>query len=541
MRKLSLAAWVAAVLVLTGQTARADVKPNALFSDGMVLQHNKDPRMGAPVWGTADPGERVVVTLFNKEGGTTRASVGSGDKDGKWQVTVSTPEAGGPYTLSIKGKNEITFSDVYVGEVWVCSGQSNMEWPLRATADAEKAIENSKNPKIRLFTVARATSKAPRLDVVGKWSECGPDTVGGFSAVAYYFGRDLQKTLNVPVGLIHSSWGGTVAEAWTGKPALEADPDLKYLADNFTRALENYDKAIDPYLETLEGYVAAAKKARAEGKEVPPLPPSPPNPAGNPNSPTVLYNAMIKPLQPYAIRGAIWYQGESNAGRAYEYRTLFPTMIKNWRKDWAQKDEMGRKDFGQKGEFVDFPFLFVQLAPWQAIVNEPQESAWAELREAQLFTSLKLKNTGMAVITDVGDPKDIHPKQKEPVGARLALAARAIAYGEKVVYEGPLFDHLAVEGNKAVLSFKNVGKGLECRGEALQGFTIAGEDKTFHDAKAEIKGDQIVVWSDEVARPVAVRYGWANFPVVNLWNKDGLPASPFRTDDFPMLTAPKKN
>jgi sialate O-acetylesterase len=533
MRK-PLLVLAAATLFLAGPAARADVKPHALFSDGMVLQQG----IICPIWGTASPGEEITIEMTADRPLRTKIEA---DKDGKWQFVFESGKPGGPYTMTLTGKNTITINDIYVGEVWVCSGQSNMEWPLRATADAEKAIENPKNPKIRLFTVAKATSKTPRSDVVGKWSECSPDTVGGFSAVAYYFGRDLQKTLNVPIGLIHTSWGGTVAEAWTAKPALEADPDLKYLADNFTRALENYDKAIDPYLEALEKYVAAAKKARAEGQEVPPPPPSPPNPAGNPNSPTVLYNAMIKPLQPYAIRGAIWYQGESNAGRAYEYRTLFPTMIKNWRTDWAQKDEKWRKEIlGQKGEFADFPFLFVQLAPWQAIVNEPQESAWAELREAQLFTSLKLKNTGMAVITDVGDPKDIHPKQKEPVGARLALAARAIAYGEKIVYEGPLFDHLAVDGNKAVLSFKNVGKGLECGGEALQGFTIAGEDRKFHNAKAEIKGDQIVVWSDQVEKPVAVRYGWANCPVVNLWNKDGLPASPFRTDDFPMTTAPKK-
>lgn len=480
MRKPLLLA-LAATLFLAGPQARADVKPHALFSDGMVLQQRKDPRMGAPVWGTADPGEKVEVSLV--QDGSGPAAIASADKDGRWQVSVPTTKAGGPFTMTIKGKNEITIKDVYVGEVWVCSGQSNMEWPLRATADAQKAIENATNPKIRLFTVPHKVSATPVTDVNGKWSECNPDTAKNFSAVGYYFGRDLQKALNVPVGLIHSSWGGTVAEAWTTKEALEAEDDLKGLIP----------------------------------QEVKP---------NNPNQGTVLYNGMIAPLIPYAIKGAIWYQGESNAGRAYQYRTLFPAMIKSWRTAWKEGD---------------FPFLFVQLAPFQAIVKEPQESAWAELREAQMFTSLKVKNTGMAVITDVGDPRDIHPKQKEPVGARLALAARAVAYGEKIVYEGPTFDHLAVDGNKAVLSFKNVGKGLECRGEALQGFTIAGEDKKFHNAKAEIKGDQIVVWSDEVAKPVAVRYGWANCPVVNLWNKDGLPAPPFRTDDFPMVTAPKKN
>ncbi len=463
-----------ALALLTGPAARADVKPHALFSDGMVLQQNA----ACPVWGTANPGETFAVQLQvgNERIGSDTVRAG---QDGKWRYDLPKLKAGGPYTLTI---GNVTFKDVYVGEVWVCSGQSNMEWPLRATADAAKAIENSKNSKIRLFTVPHKVSATPVTEVNGKWSECNPDTVRNFSAVAYYFGRDLQKALNVPIGLIHSSWGGTVAEAWATKEALEAEDSLKGL-----------------------------------------IPPGEIRP-NNPNQGTVLYNGMIAPLIPYAIKGAIWYQGESNAGRAYQYRTLFPTMIKSWRTAWKQGD---------------FPFLFVQLAPFMKIVNEPQESNWAELREAQLFTSLKLKNTGMAVITDVGDPNDIHPKQKEPVGARLALAARAIAYGEKITYEGPIFDHLDVDGNKAILSFRSIGKGLECRGETLQGFTIAGEDHKFYNAKAEIKGDKVVVTCDQVAKPIAVRYGWANCPVVNLWNKDGLPASPFRTDDFPMLTAPK--
>jgi sialate O-acetylesterase len=238
----------------------------------------------------------------------------------------------------------------------------------------------------------------------------------------------------------------------------------------------------------------------------------------------VLYNGMIAPLVPYAIRGAIWYQGESNAGRAFQYVRLFPIMIQDWRFAW---------DEGA------FPFLFVQLAPWQKIEKEPQESAWAELREAQLLTALKGPNTGMAVITDVGDEKDIHPRQKEPVGARLALAARAIAYGQKIEFSGPIFDHMTAEGSKAVLTFQHVGGGLVAKGGPLTGFTICGPDKKFVNAQAEIQGDKVVVWSPHVDQPVAVRYGWANYPVVNLWNTDGLPASPFRSDDFPMITQPK--
>jgi sialate O-acetylesterase len=470
MRRGLRAAAVLAALVLAAP-ARAEVKPHGLFTDNMVLQRDTE----CPVWGTAEAGEDVSVSL-----GKTGEDKGIGvrtkaDADGKWKVSLPGQKAGGPYTLIIGGKEKkVTLKNVYFGEVWVCSGQSNMEQSLATTADARKVIENSKNPMIRLYTVRHRNEKMPVGDVRGTgWQECDPKSVGHFSAVAYYFGRDLQKKLNVPIGLIHSSVGGTPAEAWTPRPAMEADPQLKGLA--------------------------------ARGSS--------------------LYNGMIAPLQPFAIKGVIWYQGESNAGAAYQYRTLFPTMIRAWREAWKEGN---------------FPFLFVQLAPWMAIVDKPQESAWAELREAQLLTSQKVPNTAMAVITDAGDPRDIHPKRKEPVGARLALAARALAYGEKIVYSGPLYDKIKVEGNKAVLSFKDVGKGLEAKGGELTGFTIAGEDRKFHNARAKIENNTVVVWSDDVAKPVAVRYGWANCPVVNLWNKDGLPASPFRTDDFPMVTGPKK-
>jgi sialate O-acetylesterase len=519
-RRIVLAALtLAAVVCLAGQQARADVKPHALFTDGMVLQQG----MKCPIWGTADPGEQVDVKFEVRKLLTTAGSGSAveADKDGKWKVSLNiVPEmAGGPYTLTIKGKNTITLKDVYVGEVWICSGQSNMEWPLSATANAAEAIKDSKNPKIRLFTVPKIPSDKP-VHVIktdpkrpdhGKWLECNPDTVKSFSAVGYYFGRDLQKTRNVPVGLIHTSWGGTRAEAWTSQAVLEKYEEWKW---EFP--------AQEKFKVELEKHKEAVKKTKEEGGK-PPAPPKAPVPMGA-NAPSVLYNGMIAPLIPYAIKGAIWYQGESNAGKAYAYRKLFPTMIQNWRDDWKQGD---------------FPFLCVQLAPFMPIVTEPQESAWAELREAQLLTSLNLKNAGMAVITDVGDPKDIHPKKKGPVGARLALAARGIAYGEKIEYSGPVYDKMTVKDGKAVLSFKHAGKGLEAKDGELHGFTIAGADKKFYNAKAEIQGDSVLVWSDEVKEPVAVRYGWANCPVVNLWNKDGLPASPFRTDDFPMVTAPK--
>jgi sialate O-acetylesterase len=362
-----------------------------------------------------------------------------------------------------------------------------MEMHLNSCADPDKHKAASKNPKIRLFTVPRKIAEQPLPDTSGKWVECGPDTVGNFSGVAYFFGRDLQKALDVPIGLIHTSWGGTIAEAWTPKEALEANPDLKKLVPA--------DIKIDD------------KKP-------------------NPNQGTVLYNGMIAPLLPYAIKGAIWYQGESNAGRAAEYETLFPTMIQSWRKDWKQGD---------------FPFFFVQLAPYDRgakLPTEPTDTAWARLREAQRLT-LKTPKTGMAVITDVGDKEDIHPKQKEPVGARLALAARAIAYGEKIEYSGPTYDRVNFADGKAILSFQHLGGGLEAKGGELTGFTIAGDDKVFYNADALIQGDTIVVSSPKVAKPAAVRFGWANYPVVNLWNKAGLPASPFRTDDWPMETKKK--
>lgn len=491
------------LLLLAGAGARADVTPNPLFADGMVLQQG----MKVPVWGTAADGEEVTVTL---QGQTVKTKA----KDGKWQVQLEKLKAGGPFEMTVAGKNSVALKNVLVGEVWICSGQSNMQWSVNQSADPAEVKAASKNPNIRLFTVPRKPAEKPQTTVQGQWKECGPETVGDFSAVAYHFGRHLQKNLDVPIGLISTNVGGTRAEAWTSRAALEAMPQYKTM-------VEAHDKALAKYPADLDAHKKAVEKAKQDKQ---PEPKAPANPL-NANSPSGLYNAMIAPLVPYAMKGAIWYQGESNAGQAYAYRTLFPAMIQNWRDDWKQGD---------------FPFLCVQLAPYMAIVAEPQESNWAELREAQLLTALKFKNTGMAVITDVGDPKDIHPKQKEPVGTRLALAARALAYDQKIVYSGPIYDSLKIDADKAILSFKHVGGGLVCKGDKLTGFTIAGEDKKFFNADARILDDKIVVTSPMVAKPVAVRFGWANHPIVNLWNKDGLPASPFRTDTFPGLTEPKK-
>jgi sialate O-acetylesterase len=506
---------VLATICLSGAAALAEVHPHGLFSDNMVLQQ------GAPisVWGTAKPGEKVTVKLAQKEASATT------DDKGKWSVKLEAMKPGEPLTMTIVGENTITFNNVVIGEVWIASGQSNMQFAVKQAGHSAEEIAAANYPNLRLFSVPRVVASKPQDDVAGKWEICTPETVGDFSAVGYFFGRDLQKALNVPVGIIHASWGGTPAEAWASMRVLEGDPTFKPILDRWAQAIANYRKALDAQVKDLQKWVADSDAADAAGKPIAtPKIQLPPDPRLNPHRPSVLYNAMIHPLLPYAVKGAIWYQGESNAGEAFVYRKLFPAMIRNWRTDW---------------KLGDFPFLFVQLAPFRKTVDQPGESDWAELREAQLLTMLTVPNTAMAVITDVGEENNIHPKAKQPVGARLALAARALGYGEKIEYSGPIYKAMKREGNKIVISFDHLGGGLVAKDGPLKGFAIAGADKKFVNATAEIVGDTVVVSSPEVAQPVAVRYGWANYPVVNLWNKAGLPASPFRTDDFPMVTGPK--
>ena len=500
---------VAAALWAVAAPAVAAVKPHALFSDNVVLQQG----MPVPVWGTADEGEKVTVA-FQGQTVSTQAA------DGKWSVRLAPLTAGGPAEMTISGENTVTVKNVLVGEVWVCSGQSNMAMTVNRTENAQEVVAQSANPKIRLFTVPRAGADEPQEDVEGQWSACEPKTVAGFSAVGYFFGKHLNQELGVPVGLINSSYGGTPAEAWTSRPVLASTPGLQVILDGFAQTVERFPEAMKRYEQAVQKWKEDAAQARKEGKPIRrrPRPPMGPN---HPKRPGALYYAMICPLQPFAIRGVIWYQGEANAGRAFQYRTLFPAMIECWRDDWGQGD---------------FPFLFVQLAPFMAIVDEPTESAWAELREAQLLTMLNVPNTSMAVITDVGEQNDIHPKKKKPVGDRLALAARALGLGEKIEYSGPIYKGMKVAGGKAILSFDHLGGGLVAEGGELRGFTICGEDREFVNAAAKIAGDTVVVSCPKVAKPVAVRYGWANFPLGNLWNRAGLPASPFRTDKFPGVT-----
>lgn len=486
----------------------ADVKLPAIFSDNMVLQ--KMDR--APFFGTADKGEKVIVKV-----GTVSDEAIAGD-DGKWKLAIDTHSLSGPVEISVAGKNTITIKNAIIGEVWIASGQSNMEFTVSSVknVDEEKAAANS--DQIRMFTVQKATSDTPLTDVKGKWELTTPQTVGGFSAVGYFFARELNQKLNVPVGVIHTSWGGTVAEAWTSKEALAAaDPDVKVLWDKWDEAHSAYTP------EAKEKYEAEVKEWQAAGR---PKNKQPKQPAGmvHANAPTALYNGMIAPLINYGIKGAIWYQGESNAGRSYQYRKLFPLMIADWRNRWGEGN---------------FPFYFVQLANFMTKDAEPKDSGWAELREAQTMT-LAAPNTGMAVIIDIGEEKDIHPKNKQDVGKRLAQWALNKDYGKTdVEVSGPLYDSMKVEGDSIRIKFIH-SAGLEAKGDKLTGFAIAGGDKKFVWADAKIDGDSVVVKSDQVTKPVAVRYAWGNNPTCNLYNKADLPASPFRTDDWPGVTAGKK-
>jgi sialate O-acetylesterase len=512
-KRLSLTLISLGVVLALVAAVRADVKLPAIIGSNMVLQADMKPC----IWGWADAGEKVTVTLGDQKAEATA------DKDGKWQVRLAAVKAGtGPLEMTVAGKNALKLDNILVGEVWICSGQSNMEWSVKSSKDPEKEIAEAKYPKIRLFTVTKATSDTPQADCKGQWVECAPETVPNFSAVGYFFGRMLHKDLGVPVGLVNTSWGGTPAESWTSREALEADADLKAIIARYQRQIDNYSKAKEDWEKVKDQKVAdwkaAADKAKAEGKPQPRRPNGPSDPATSANRPSSLYNGMIAPLIPLGIRGAIWYQGESNAGRPVEYRKLFPTMIQDWRKRWGEGD---------------FTFLFVQLANFMARKDEPAESGWAALREAQTMT-LSLPKTGMAVIIDIGDAKDIHPKNKQDVGKRLALAAEAGTYGKDVVYSGPMYESMKVEGDKVRLKFKHVGGGLVAKGDKLTGFAIAGEDKKFVWADAKIDGDTVVVSAKDVAKPVAVRYAWADNPECNLYNKADLPAVPLRTDDWPV-------
>lgn len=498
---------------------RADVKLPALFTDHMVLQQGQSNR----VWGWGDPGEKVAVAIA---GQTHEATAGT---DGKWMVSLKALPVGGPLTLTVEGKNKLTIEDVLVGEVWVCSGQSNMQWAVKQSTDADLAILTAKFPQIRLISVPQVGTQEPQRDFKEAWQVCSPATVGDFSAVGYYFGRKLHLTLGVPVGLIDDAWGGSACEAWIKRDILAADPQYQPLLDRWKAIEENAGKpeTVARYEQQLEDWKKAVADAKAAGKPAPRQPQDPRNQLTGNARPGNIYNGVLKPTIGYGIRGAIWYQGETNAGRAYQYRELFPLMIKSWRDEWGQGD---------------FPFYYVQLADFLAEKPEPGESAWAELREAQTMTMSKLPNVGQAVIIDIGEGKDIHPRNKVDVAHRLARWALAKDYGVDVAYHSPEYASLEKQGAKIVLKFAHTGKSFRPFDVADPvGFTIAGEDKKWVPAQAKLVGpDTIEVSSPDVAVPVAVRYAWADNPVCNMYSEEGLPLTPFRTDDWPGVTASAK-
>jgi sialate O-acetylesterase len=511
---LSIVSMLCAQSAVTGQAA---VKLPAIISDRMVLQQQSN----APIWGTAYPGERVLVKgSWQQQCVTTTA-----DPNGRWQVYVKTPPAGGPYTMSINGKNSIVLKDIWVGEVWLCSGQSNMEMSVKKAANADATIAGANDKHIRLFRVPHIVAEVPQSDCNGKWELCNSQTVANFSAVAYFFGRELRKELRVPVGLIQSSLGSTAAEAWMSRDALKSNPAFAPLLEHWEGVIAAYPQAMLKYQKNLAAWEDTAAKAKAIGKKERSAKPKPPVGPTHRCVPSGLYNGMIAPLIHFCLRGVIWYQGETNAVRAYQYRTLFPALIKSWRSDGGQGD---------------FPFYYVQLANMRDAKPEPSDSEWAELREAQLMT-LSLPNTGMAVTIDIGEANNIHPRNKQEVGRRLALWALARIYDRKITYSGPIYKSMKIEGKNIVISFDHLDGGLKASGDGvLRQFAIAGIDKKFVWAQAQIVGDTVVVGSTAVDKPVAVRYAWAMNPAgCNLYNCAGLPASPFRTDDWPGLTVGK--
>ena len=497
-------------------SAFADVKLPALISDNMVLLQDSK----ANVWGTADPGEKVTVKLGERSVSDTAG------KDGKWSAKLEGLAPGSGKDMTIAGKNTLTVKNVAVGEVWVASGQSNMEMAVKGALNAEQEIAAAKFPDIRVFTVAKKGSKTPLDDCTGKWEIATPENAGHFSAVGYFFVRELHQKLKQPIGLIHTSWGGTPVETWIPESGMKSN---EHFGDHWAKKMAAYPAAKAEYDRQLAALKEATAKAKAEGKPAPRPPRAPEGPDSLNGAPSGLYNGMIAPVAPYTIRGAIWYQGESNAGPNNRgnmdlYGQLFPTMILSWRYEFAKAQGVPRTE-------SEFPFLFVQLANFQKRFVQPTDSYWAQIREAQLGT-LEVPRTGMAVAIDVGEANDIHPKNKQEVGHRLALSALAQVYFNEMEFSGPLYGGMQIEDGKVRLNMSNA-QGLKTTdGGPIEGFALAGEDRKFHWAKAEIQHDHILVSCAEVPQPVAIRYGWADNPGVNLVNGAGLPASPFRSDKW---------
>jgi sialate O-acetylesterase len=506
MKSRSLFALVLfAVCILSAPLARAEVKLPAIFGDHMVLQRDAS----VPVWGWAEPGEEVSVSVA---GQTKSTKAGT---DGKWMVKFSNLKAGGATTLTVKGKNTITINDVLIGEVWLGSGQSNMAMSVNRAKDYEQEQLAAKLPLVRMFKEESAAATSAQAEGKGKWVICAPDTVGGFSATLYFFGREIHKALGVPVGLINSSVGGTPIESWIAPEAQRASKELKAFFESAEKENEGIasEAAVKKYEADLAKWTEAAKKARAEKKTAPRKPRDPRETATRKGNVGGLFNGKIAPLIPYAIRGALWYQGEANStpAKAPFYEAQLKLLVTDWRARWG----------------YEFPFAWAQLPNFGGPGRD-----WPTVREAMLKT-LALPKTGMGINIDIGDEKDIHPKNKQEVGRRLSLWALGTVYGKKVpATSGPLPDGHKVRGGEITLRFKHTDGGLVAQGGELKGFVIAGEDKQWKPAVARIEKDMVIVSSPEVKKPVAVRYAWENFPTCNLFNGAGLPATPFRTDDW---------
>jgi sialate O-acetylesterase len=494
-----------AVLVALTAPMFANVTLAPLFRDGAVLQREQP----LPVWGRAVPGEAVHVRFHAQ---SAEATAGA---NGTWRVTLAPePASAEPAELVVTATNTLRVRDVLVGDVWLCSGQSNMEFRVAQANNAEREIAAANFPLLRQFKVPHLVAEQPAADCPGEWKACSPATAGEFTAVGFFFARDLYQRFGVPIGLVNSSWGGTQIEEWIGEAALATDPAAKAINARWQKVLGDYPELMAAYPAKLAKWKADAAAAKAAGKPFARRQPAKPEGPGSRWLPSGMFNAMIAPLTPVALRGVLWYQGEANGARAAEYRTLFPAMIQQWRGAFAQPR---------------LPFYFVQLPNFGRAVDRTDEQ-WPLLREAQAG-ALALPDTGMAVTIDIGDPANIHPKNKQEVGRRLALIARAQLFGEKIETQGPVFTGAKPEGAALRVSFSHA-TGLTAPGKSPTAFDVAGEDRKFVPATARIEGDAVVVTADSVAAPVAVRYAWHNAPEASLFNCAGLPAAPFRSDHW---------
>ena len=508
------------VFMLTA-AAGAAVRLPAVIGSNMVLQQG----MELNIWGWAAPGEKVTVLLNQKEVSA------EANKMGEWKVKLPAQEAGGPFTMRVSGENSLTLENILIGEVWVCSGQSNMEKRIGPQSGQHPVtnwvheIEAADYPKIRLFHVPRATSGIPVRDVNASWMECAPDTINDFSAVGYFFGRNIHQETGYPVGLIMTAWGGTRSEPWTPPSGFAQVKETADISRTVKQANQDFQEDMASYLEAKSNWEKQVKESTVSGMPMPDIPLQPAHALDSHQQPTGLFNAMVAPLIPFNVRGAIWYQGEGNRDDRLGYESKMQALIKGWRTEWNQGD---------------LSFYLVQLAPFnyentdQVGFSYPEAYYLPEVWVAQLKT-LKVPNTGMAVTTDITELYDIHPTNKQAVGKRLALWALANDYGRKdLVYSGPLYKGMKQDGSRILVSFDHTGSGLISNdGEALNWFEIAGSDGVFTKAEAVVEGDQVAVSSPAVPNPAAVRFAWHELAVPNLVNKEGLPASPFNSEMLP--------